>query len=69
MNKTDNKTVIHRLFDEVLNENNLDVLDDLIPDNYVDHNQPPDTPPGAEGVKLKIQGMLSAFPDLHFFLE
>jgi len=65
----DNKIVIRRLFDEVLNDKNLDVLDDLIPENYVDHNPLPDTPPSAEGVKLKIQGMRSAFPDLHFFLE
>jgi len=65
----DNKNVIRRLFDEVLNGNNPDVLYDLIPDNYIDHNPLPDSPLGAEGVKLKMHGIRSAFPDLHFFLD
>ena len=45
-----NKSVSRR-FIETLNEKNVSLLDDVLDENYVDHNPPPGQEPGREGVK------------------
>ena len=65
----DNKAVIARLFDEVLNLGNLDLLDELIGADYVEHNPVPGQLPGAAGIKAKLVALRQAFPDIHFSLE
>lgn len=65
----DNKEQIVRLFAEVLNQGKLEFLDELIPDDYVEHNPVPDQEPGALGVRNKVEAMRAAFPDLHFYLD
>ncbi len=65
----DNKAVITRLFDEVLNQGNLEVLDELIGADYLEHNPVPGQLPGAAGIKAKLVALRQAFPDIHFNLE
>jgi steroid delta-isomerase-like uncharacterized protein len=65
----DNQGVIQRLFAEVLNRGNLDILDELIGEPYTDHNQVPGQLPGAAGIRMKLQALRRAFPDIRFTLE
>jgi steroid delta-isomerase-like uncharacterized protein len=59
-----NKALVCRWFRE-MDAGNLDALDTLVSDAYLDHNPPlPDLPPGREGVRQAIQILLSAFPDV-----
>jgi steroid delta-isomerase-like uncharacterized protein len=64
-----NKDAVRRLFDQVLNAGKLSLLDTLIGAAYVDHNPSPGQPPGAAGVKGKVEALRAAFPDLRYALE
>ena len=48
---------------EAVSAGNLDALDDLLADDFVDHD-PGDESPDREGVKNFFRGFRSAFPDL-----
>ena len=65
----DNKRIARRMIDEVLNANNLAALDEILAEDYVDHAVPPGLPPNREGLKLLLQGLLAAFPDLRYDIE
>lgn len=65
----ENKALIRRLFDEVLNGGRLDMLNQLVGAGYVEHNPAPAQVAGAAGVRSKIQALQAAFPDLRFVLE
>ncbi len=67
--REDNKTLVRRLFDAVLNDGRLELLDELVAPAYVENNPVPGQKPGAEGVKGKLRTLRSAFPDLHFVIE
>lgn len=64
------RTVIERYFEEVWNQGRLDVLDELLAADYVNHSSSlPDSPPGADGVKPIVAAMRRAFPDLRYTIE
>lgn len=64
------RTVIERYFEEVWNQGQLDVLDELLAPDYVNHSSSmPDAPPGPEGVKPIVAAMRRAFPDLHYTID
>ncbi len=65
----ENKNLVRRLFDEVLNGGRLDLLDALIAPGYVENSPAPSQAAGAAGVKAKIEGLRRAFPDVRFVLE
>ena len=65
----DNKLIIQRLFNEVLNKGNLTILEEIIAEEYIDHNPSSNFTPGAEGIKLKVRSLRDAFPDIMFVLE
>jgi predicted ester cyclase len=65
----DNKKIVRRLFDEVLNDGRLELLDTLIHPGYIEHNPVPGQLPGSTGIKVKLTVMRQAFPDLFFTLE
>jgi predicted ester cyclase len=59
----ENKAVVRRLYEEVFNGGNLDLADDLVAPDGVNHAAPPGGPAGPVGVR-RIVGMLrAAFPD------
>jgi steroid delta-isomerase-like uncharacterized protein len=63
-----NKTNFKRLYEEVFNQGDLDVADELIGANVVEHQQQPGVTPDAAGpelVKQIARFFRSAFPDLH----
>ena len=65
----ENKAVVRRFHDEVLNKGNLALIDELCSHDLVDHTAPPGLPPGVEGAKQTLGIYLAAFPDLHVTME
>jgi len=62
--------VIVRYFEEVWNRGKLEVLDELLAPDYVNHaSSLPDAPPGPAGVKPIVAAMRAAFPDLHYTID
>jgi len=67
---TKNKDLMARYFQEAWNEGRLDVLDELIAPDFVNHNPAiPGLPNGPEGVKPIMAGFRAGFPDLRFDIE
>lgn len=69
MSAEQNKRVIKRLFDEVYNAKKLDVLNEVIAADYVDHNPAPGQQAGPEGLRRFIQMVAMAFPDNHLVID
>ena len=64
------EALVRRLIEEGFNEGNLDVADELISSEIVEHqNFGPDHAPGAEGVKAVIASLRRAFPDFHLAID
>ena len=63
MSVEENKAVVLRYFAE-LDRGNLDIVDELIAEDYVDHNPAlPNLPSGREGLRQYVRVLKSAFPD------
>jgi steroid delta-isomerase-like uncharacterized protein len=59
-----NKAVVRRFIEEAWNNGNLEVIDELVTDEHVDHDPTrTGTPGGPEGMRTMIQMYRSAFPD------
>ncbi len=66
----ENKAVSRRLVDEAFQGGRLEVVDELVDQNYEGHDPAsPDVIRGPEGVKQLIQGYRTAFPDLRITVE
>jgi predicted ester cyclase len=69
MSAEENKALVRRWFGE-LDKGNFDIIDELLPVDYVDHNPPlPDLPPGREGVRQSSLTLAGAFPDAVHTIE
>jgi steroid delta-isomerase-like uncharacterized protein len=70
MSTEDNKAIIRRQYEEAINEQKLDLLDELIGPDYVSHDPTlPEPIRGVEGLKEYAGGYFTAFPDLQFTIE
>ena len=66
----ENKAIDARMALEAFNKGRLEVVDEVIAANFVDHAQlPPGVPAGKEGVKALIGALRSAFPDMKVTIE
>lgn len=68
MSTETNKALARRVFEEVLNGRNLDLLDELAAPDYIEHNPLPGQGTGIEGIRDRYTMVLSAF-DPHFTIE
>ncbi len=67
MSAEDNKEVVRRFVEEVMNGGDLDAAGRLIAPDHVNHDPTaPEVPPGPEGIKRLIGMYRSAFPDIRF---
>src|SRR5262245_19603912 len=69
MSTEDNKALVRRFFDEVINKKNLAAIDEFIDPQMVDHALPPGMPAGIEGQRQVFSMYTTAFPDAHFMVE
>lgn len=63
-----NSEVVRRVYDEVLNEGRLEVLDELAAPDHVEHNPFPQQSQGVEGLKQRASMVRAAF-NPHFTIE
>ncbi len=70
MLQTNNAKLIKRYFEEVWNRGQLDVLDEIIAADYVNHTPGlPNPIPGPTGLKPIVAAIRKAFPDLKYVIE
>jgi len=66
----DGRTLARRYFEEAWNQGKLEVLDELLSPDYVNHTPSIGNPPaGPDGLKPIVTAIRRAFPDLHFTIE
>jgi steroid delta-isomerase-like uncharacterized protein len=69
MTSEENKQFMQRFVEEVINQKNLDALDTLVAQDFVEQVPFPGQGPGREGLRYAISTFLAAFPDLHWTVE
>jgi steroid delta-isomerase-like uncharacterized protein len=69
MSAEENKALVLRWF-EAFDNRDFSVIDELIPEDYVDHSPPlGNLPRGREGVRQASQQLFDAFPDAIHIIE
>jgi steroid delta-isomerase-like uncharacterized protein len=63
-----NKSIVRRALEEVYSRGNLDVVDDLVSEDFVAHSSGPDVH-GREEMKQYVQSLRTAFPDLQMSID
>ncbi len=58
------KALGKRFNDEVMTQGKVEVIDELVTDDFLDHQTMPGMPPGKEGVRAFVKMFRDAFPDL-----
>jgi len=67
MSVEDNKAMARRFYDEVINGGDLDVIDELVSEDFIDHGGYPGLPnTGPAAPKAVFSMFRAAFPDLQF---
>jgi predicted ester cyclase len=64
-----NKFLIYRFVDQMLNKRNPDVIDELVAPDFVDHDAPPGQAPGPEGVKRTLEAVETALGDFRVLTD
>lgn len=65
-----NKVVMQRIYEELWNKGNFDVVGELVSPDYTGYlPTPPDAPSGRDGLVWLIQTYRSAFPDIHVHVK
>jgi steroid delta-isomerase-like uncharacterized protein len=69
VSETENKIVITRLFEDILNGRRLEMLDDIVALDYIDHYPIAGRPPGPARVRQQMSRLFVSFPDVNYSLE
>ena len=66
MSIEENKALVRRFYEEI-DKGNIEILDELVAENYADHNPPPlpGLAPGREGLKQAFKIFWDATPGYH----
>jgi SnoaL-like polyketide cyclase len=67
--QADNKRLMRRFTEEFWNRGNIAFADEIVAEDLIHDQLPPDWPQGREGFKRLVQTWRVAFPDLHEHLE
>jgi predicted SnoaL-like aldol condensation-catalyzing enzyme len=63
------KDLVRQYFQRLLNEKDLSVCDEMLSNEYIDHDAPADTPPGPGSVQSFVAGFLAEYPDMQVEIE
>ncbi len=69
MTKEDNKQFMNSFIDEVINRKNLDAIDKMVSEDFIEHMPLPGQGPGREGLKFAIGSMHTGFPDMNWTMH
>ena len=64
-----NKDVVGRFIEEVLNQGNVDAAGQFFWEDMVEQVPLPGQGPGLQGLKDVLRGMRAAFPDMHWTIQ
>lgn len=65
----ENKTLEHRMYEEIFNKKTLGAVEQFYATNWVNHNPLPGMAAGLEGMKQQHTMINAAFPDMQVKLE
>ena len=65
----ENKAVIRRAYEEIWNERNVELVDNLVTGDFLNHAAPPDRQRGRQGLKDVVRMFEGAFPDFRYEVE
>lgn len=68
MTPEENKAIIRRVIEEIVNQGNLSAIDDMFAPTFVDRSTP-DQPPGPAGVKAFVSLARANLADLHVDID
>ena len=60
---------MRQFVEEAINKKNLDAIDELVAEDFVEHVPFPGQVPGREGLRQVLATFLFAFPDIRWTLE
>ncbi len=67
---SDDKATMLRIYEDIFNNGDLDAIDELLADDFVEHEElPPGIPQGKEAPRAMTSMMRGAFPDFHASVE
>ena len=69
MSETDNQQLYRRVTQEAFSKGDLSVIDELLSDDFQEHEPAPGLRPGRDGVKDLVGMMRTAFPDLRMRID
>jgi steroid delta-isomerase-like uncharacterized protein len=61
--------LVRRYYEEALNPGRFDLLDELLTEDFWDHEELPGFPPSGEGLRQKYAMLRAGFPDFAFTIE
>jgi predicted SnoaL-like aldol condensation-catalyzing enzyme len=59
------KALVCQYFQRLLNEKDLSVCDEMLSNEYIDHDAPSNVPSGPQSIKEFVARFLEAYPDMH----
>lgn len=69
MTPEENKLFMQHFVEQTINQKNLDIINNLVTEDFIEHIPFPGQGPGREGLKFAIDALLTAFPDMHWTIE
>ncbi|TLV00395.1 ester cyclase [Dyadobacter luticola] len=69
MTPEENKKFMSNFVEEVINKKNINAVDELAAEDFLEHLPFPGQGPGREGLKFAINSMLTGFPDMHWTVD
>lgn len=67
---SDLKATMQRIYDEVFNQGNVDVIDELLADDFLEHEAlPPGIPQGKDAPRVYTTMFRGAFPDFNMAVQ
>ena len=61
--------IVRDYFHRLLNEKDVSVCDEVLAEDYVDHDAPESTPPGPASTKQFVSGFAREYPDLRIEIK
>ncbi len=61
-----NKHLAQYTFEKLFNTGELALADELVSEDFLNHDAPPGVPPGPAGLRQMVTMLRTAFPDIHF---
>lgn len=69
MTTEENKVVLRRFVEEVVNTGDVDLVPRFVSTDFVDHDPPPGASPDISGIRRAFARVRVAFPDFHATVE